>query len=844
MAGEFFNELSQLWEEEGLFSRDIDGQLVRLEKATESDYVKQITLTVDGQVVTIEKASPTKDAQGNVLRDERGRTIPRNTTIYDATQKLYVNNELGKTNPIPTLCHREHMRPVGICRVCCVEVYKEDREGNLQSGGKLVPACHQPVNQGMIVHTIATPETEKSHRLKRSVKVLTELLTSDHLAQADPSPSTSPSELARLADRMGCETRRFSFRQPLNLGIDDSSQLITVNHDACILCERCIRGCNEIKHNEVIGRTGKGYNTTISFDLNMPMEASNCISCGECMVSCPTDALTFKQPIQSEWHQELVSSKNGSAVTPEELLSHDLFKSLPYKWLQWNQASIVRKRLKAGEALCHSGDYGSTAFIINSGEFGVFDPKRSAEFNQDREPSGGSNSRGVLNQLLRSIRGRASSRPRPRPPRKLPVGEPRFRLTPIDLIIGEMTCMNFQPRSATVVAQTDCEVFEIRRNVLFMLQRNAGSREALDRRYRERTLINQIDQIDLFSVLSAEERQASIEYLRNRVKLSWVDPGQAIYTEGQAADDIFLLRLGHVKVTQSTAGTDRVLTYIRPDTNKSFFGEIGVLTEVNQKYGLGLPDMYNGRRSATCSALDHVELVRIPKQDFFHLIETYESLRNRFIELAKERLKSDVVRSNQEVSTPKSEFLNQGLFNAQKLLVLDLDSCTRCDECVKACADTHDGVTRLVREGLRFDKYLVASACRSCTDPYCMIGCPVDAIHREGSLEIKIENHCIGCGLCAKNCPYGNINMAEFDEQGNPYKPGVQTARVVNKATTCDLCSSLGVDASNPLDEVSCVYACPHASALRLSGPDLLERLQDRFADTRVQPSGEAGPII
>ena len=128
MAGENFSELSQLWEEEGLFSRDIDGQLVRLEEVTEQDYEKKVTLQIDGQEITIRKARPTRDSQGNVVRDENGKTIPRDTTIFDAAQKLYVNNELGKENPIPTLCHREHMRPVAICRVCCVEVYKEDRE--------------------------------------------------------------------------------------------------------------------------------------------------------------------------------------------------------------------------------------------------------------------------------------------------------------------------------------------------------------------------------------------------------------------------------------------------------------------------------------------------------------------------------------------------------------------------------------------------------------------------------------------------------------------------------------------------------------------------------------------
>ena len=74
-----------------------------------------------------------------------------------------------------------------------------------------------------------------------------------------------------------------------------------------------------------------------------------------------------------------------------------------------------------------------------------------------------------------------------------------------------------------------------------------------------------------------------------------------------------------------------------------------------------------------------------------------------------------------------------------------------------ACADAHDGVTRLIREGLRFDKYLVATSCRQCRDPLCMVGCPVGSIRRRNSLEVIIEDWCIGCGLCAKNCPYGNI---------------------------------------------------------------------------------------
>jgi Fe-S-cluster-containing hydrogenase component 2 len=146
---------------------------------------------------------------------------------------------------------------------------------------------------------------------------------------------------------------------------------------------------------------------------------------------------------------------------------------------------------------------------------------------------------------------------------------------------------------------------------------------------------------------------------------------------------------------------------------------------------------------------------------------------------------------------------------AQSLLILDLEKCTRCDSCVRACADAHDGVTRLIREGLRFDKYLVATSCRQCRDPLCMVGCPVGAIRRRNSLEVIIEDWCIGCGLCAKNCPYGNINMHPFTMMAeSPVEPGRKVATMKQKATSCDLCT----DHAEP----SCVYACPHDAAHRV----------------------------
>jgi Fe-S-cluster-containing hydrogenase component 2 len=197
-------------------------------------------------------------------------------------------------------------------------------------------------------------------------------------------------------------------------------------------------------------------------------------------------------------------------------------------------------------------------------------------------------------------------------------------------------------------------------------------------------------------------------------------------------------------------------------------------------------------------------------------------LKEHLVRVAREHLEENDRARQQVENVSLGEFLRQGLMNAQSLLVLDLERCTRCDECTKACADAHDGVTRLIREGLRFDKYLVTTSCRSCLDPYCMVGCPVGSIRRRRSREIIIEDWCIGCGKCAENCPYGNINMHPFptgEKAPDPSDPTRMVPVVRQKATTCDLCSGLD-------GQPSCVYACPHDAAFRMPGQELLRRIQ------------------
>jgi len=700
--------------------------------------VKQVQLTIDGAAVS----------------------VPEGTTIFDAAS---VNGI-----PIPTLCHQQNENPVGVCRVCVVDV-----------GQRVYAAsCIRQAEQGMTVKT----NTDAVMGVRRT---LVELLMSDHPSPCARQQHSGDCELERLAAQSGIEQLRFP-RGTTPRGHDDSSMAISVDHEACILCDRCIRGCDEIRHNWVLARRGKGYQAGVAFDNNLPMGSSSCVSCGECMVSCPTGALTNRGAIGAKLQ--------GGAVDPQVLLTLPIFKNVSGTFIELNHNAIVERRYNAGDIICREGEFGATAFYIVDGKAEVYLSSPIAHVKTEGSPQGFlSKLRSMLSSREQDQRNEESSRsyiPIDAPV-DLPYQNPIAELGPGELF-GEMTCMSYYPRSATVRAKTDCAMLEMLRNVLDVMQRNKTFRDQLDRTYRQRALSSHLRSVPVLAPLTPD----FIDHLRDRVELLRFAPGQVICTQGEPADSFYLVRLGFVKVSQQRPGGDLVLAYL---ARGSYFGEMALLT--------GTP------RIATCSALDHVEVVRVSGEDFQLMLDRFPEIRRKLEEAAAEHMEQNRLRVTQVAEVSVDRFLNQGLMEAQSLLIIDLDRCTRCDQCVRACADAHDGVSRLVRDGLRFDRYLVATSCRQCRDPLCMVGCPVGSIRRRNSLEVIIEDWCIGCGQCANNCPYGNINMHPFPiELDDPAYPGRRIAGMKLKATSCDLC----LDHEEP----SCVYACPHDAAHRVNPPE------------------------
>jgi Fe-S-cluster-containing hydrogenase component 2/CRP-like cAMP-binding protein len=207
------------------------------------------------------------------------------------------------------------------------------------------------------------------------------------------------------------------------------------------------------------------------------------------------------------------------------------------------------------------------------------------------------------------------------------------------------------------------------------------------------------------------------------------------------------------------AGAPTVLGY---RARGEFIGEMGLLSR--------------DPRSATCVAYNHpdndprrevgpIRLIRIGRELFDQLRAEVPGFDAQARKAAEER------RANsQRAQTAAAEDLARsgraeelGLIEGQRLMLIDLDRCTRCDECVQACVATHDdGRSRLFLDGPRLDRFLVPTTCRSCLDPVCLIGCPVGSIRRGDDKQILIEDWCIGCRQCAKQCPYGSIQMHDI----------------------------------------------------------------------------------
>lgn len=392
-------------------------------------------------------------------------------------------------------------------------------------------------------------------------------------------------------------------------------------------------------------------------------------------------------------------------------------------------------------------------------------------------------------------------------------------------IFGELSALSRSPRTATVVAQSNARLLEIRwQGLRDLMKFDPALRNKIDQLYRQNGLRDHLRQTPLLNGFRAEEIEILAEHTEFQSygeylwtpsfrKVAEADIAERIQQEpviaeqGEYVNHLLLIRSGFVRVSRRHGEGEQTIEYLGK-------GQVLGLRELvhNWKTGEQRPWQLSLR------AVGYVDILKVPVQ----IAETqiFPRLNPAQLPPPLPPVSKQTAVGTQRRLASREQRLQTGLLegivehrlmNGTEAMVIDLNRCTRCDDCVRACAAAHDGNPRFVRQGIVLDQWMFANACMHCQDPVCMIGCPTGAIGREpttGVITIS-EQSCIGCGTCANSCPYNSIKMVAInDPQGQPIVES-STGLAVLQATKCDLCLD---QSGGP----ACQRACPHDALIRI----------------------------
>lgn len=376
---------------------------------------------------------------------------------------------------------------------------------------------------------------------------------------------------------------------------------------------------------------------------------------------------------------------------------------------------------------------------------------------------------------------------------------------------GEIAALGRSPRVATVFSEGEGELLEIRwQGLRDIMRRDDEIRRQIEETFRERALSSFLRTSAMFSHLSDDEMDELVaaaqfesygQYDSAKAGRTGGIQGEPLVAEeGHYPNGVILIRSGVARISRKYHNGHRTVGYLNP-------GQAYGFDEIAEG---GVPLRYSLRAIGFLAAVI-VPTAAVEKLALNSKAGSAPAPATIAPEETRPSQSVEPQDAGMSVNNDLLEFVVERRFvQGTASMIIDLDRCTRCDDCVRACANAHDNNPRFIRHGPIHGHYMVATACMHCEDPVCMIECPTGAIHRnqmEGQVIIN-DQTCIGCSSCANNCPYTAIRMVEIrDAKGNLQLD--QRNQPIVQATKCDLC----------VDQIggpSCQQACPHDALQRV----------------------------
>ena len=260
-------------------------------------------------------------------------------------------------------------------------------------------------------------------------------------------------------------------------------------------------------------------------------------------------------------------------------------------------------------------------------------------------------------------------------------------------------------------------------------------------------------------------------------KMACFDKNQEIIKAGTFGEGKFyIIKKGQVKIVKANSRGNFITVGWLEDGD--FFGEA--------------PLIYNVENGETIISITNIEMLVIDINSFKDLYDYYPSFKKALINRLKERAKGySEIENNMKALSIMNFMVENGLTYATRLKIYELNKCINCFSCVKACKARH-GTAKFRRIGPKYSYVSMPQSCRTCKHPTCISKCRKDAIRRENDGEIVINSNCVGCGLCAKYCGFGAIEVIEAGSENGKKK------RMANK---CEHCRGHS--------DCACVSECP-----------------------------------